>query len=402
MAIKVFHAGQAGAPQLSGANGSLITVLNAVLVNGYNTVSISSITRVGATATVTTATAHGLSTGDSALISGAGQADYNIDAVVSVVDATHFTYAVANSPTTPATGTISMVRAPAGFDKVYNATNQAVYRSKDTSGSRPYLQIIDDGSTAGGAREAKTRGFLTMTDVATGSEPFPTVAQYANGLMTYKSDSVSAAARPWVLITDGKTIYFQACMNQAPTSMQASGGYLWWMAFGDIISTRASDPYTAFLAACHAANRQVDGSTGANHNGLFVPAVRTSNPTSGSCYIVRSFTQTTGAAIMNQMGHGWDQLALGSLGIFGYPHQPDNGFMLTPLLCMQGGVMRGKMPGVYEPLQGRVLNQFDIIENVEGYAGRKFMALWGQNASSTSTTGMLMFDITGDSNGKWS
>lgn len=402
MAIKVFHAGQAGAPQLTGANGSLIAVLDGILVNGYNSVSITSITRSGSTATVTTGAAHGLSTGDSALIAGAAQADYNIEAVVSVVDSTHFTYTVANSPTTPATGTITVIRAPAGFDKVYNATNQAVYRSKDVSGSRPYLQVIDDGSTAGGAREAKIRGYLTMSDVATGTEPFPTVAQYANGLMAYKSSTISAVARPWVLITDGKNIYFQACMDRSPTSMQASGGYLWWMAFGDIISTRASDPYTAFLAGCHAANQQTSTSAGGCHNGFSVPAVRTSNPTSGSCYIVRSFNQTVGAAIMNQMGHGWDQTGLGQLAMFSYPHQPDNGFMMTPLLCMQGGVMRGKMPGVFEPLQGRCLNQFDIVENVEGYPGRKFMALWAYALNSTGSTGMLMFDITGDSNGKWS
>lgn len=402
MAIKVFHAGQAGAPSLQGQNGSLITVLDAVLVNGYNTVSVSSITRSGSTATVTTAANHGFSTGDSATIMGAAQTDYNIDAVVSVVDATHFTYTVANSPATPATGTITVKRSPAGFAKAFSGTNKAAYRSNDTSGSRPYLQVIDDGSTTGAAREAKTRGYLTMTDVDTGSEPFPTAAQYANGLMTYKTSTVDTTNRPWVLITDGKTIYFQACMDQSPTSLQASGGYLWWMAFGDIISTRPSDPYTAFLAACHAVNQQVTGSSGANHNGMFVPAVRTANPTSGSCYIVRSYSQAVGAAVMNQMGHGWDQLALGSLGIFSYPHIPDNGFMMTPLLCMQGGVMRGRMPGVYEPLQGRVLNQFDTIENVDGYPGRKFMALWGQNASSTPTTGMLLFDITGDSNGKWS
>jgi hypothetical protein len=402
MAIKVFHAGQAGAPQLIGANGSLITVLDAVLVNGYNSVSVASITRSDSTATVATSAAHGLSTGDSARITGADQADYNVEAVVSVIDPTHFTYTVANAPATPATGTITVTRAPAGFDKVYIATNKAVYRSKDTSGSRPYLQVIDDGSTAGAAREAKIRGYLTMSDVNTGTEPFPTSTQYTNGLMAYKSATISSDVRPWVLITDGKTIYFQACMDQSPPGMQASGGYLWWVAFGDIISTRANDQYTAFLAGCHSEGYQTSSATGACHNGLSVPAVRTANPASGSCYIVRSFNQTLGAAIMNQMGHGWDQYGLGQAAILPYPHPPDNGFMMTPLLCMQGGVLRGRMPGVFEPLHGRCLNQFDIVENVDGYPGRKFMALWAYALNSNASTGMLVFDITGDSNGKWS
>jgi hypothetical protein len=387
---------------LKGANGSLISVLDAVLVSGYNPVSVSSITRSDSTATVTTGAAHGLSTGDSVSITGADQVDYNVEAVISVVDSTHFTYTVANSPDTPATGTITATRASAGFDKVYSATNKAVYRSKDTSGSRPYLQVIDDGTTTGGAREAKIRGYLAMSDADTGAEPFPTLDQYANGLLAYKSATISNDIRPWVLITDGKTIYFQACMDQSPPGMQASGGFLWWMAFGDIISTRANDPYTAFIAGCSAANCQTNTYHGWCHNGFSAPAVRTSNPQSPSCYIVRSFNQTLGAAIMNQMGHGWDQNGLGQCAIFPYPHPVDNGFMMTPLLCMQGGVLRGKMPGVFEPLQGRCLDQFSIVENVDGYPGRKFMALWAYALNSDSSTGMLMFDITGDSNGKWS
>lgn len=402
MAIKVFHAGQAGAPQLSGQNGSLIGVLDAVLVSGYNTVSVVSITRSGGTATATCSSAHGLSTGDSAVVAGATQTDYNVEAVVSVLNATQFTYPVANAPATPATGTTSVSRASGGFEKPFFATNQAVYRSKDLSGTRPYLQVIDDGTTAGGAREAKVRGYLTMTDVATGAEPFPTPAQSANGLFAYKSNAISAAARPWVLITDGRTFYFQACMDQAPVSMQASGGFLWWLAFGEIFSTRAGDPYTGFLAANTAANAQTSAASGSNSNGLFFPVARATNPSNGSCYVTRSFSQVLGAAPMNLLGHGWDQLALGALAIFPYPHPPDNGFMQTPVLGLQGGVLRGRMPGLFEPLQGVCLSQFDMVDNVEGYPGRKFMALRGQNASSNSTTGMLMFDVTGDNNGKWS
>ena len=402
MAIKVFTSAQTGAPTLQGQNGSLISLLDAVLVNGYNTVSVTSITRTGSTATVTTAANHNMMSGESVLISGAVETDYNVEAVIAVTDATHFTYTVANAPSTPATGTITMKRAPAGFDKVFSSTNKAVYRSKDTSGTRPYLQVTDDGTTTGAAREAKLRGYLTMTDINTGSEPFPTATQKSEGLYAYKSQTVDTVSRPWALITDGKTFYFQACMDRAPTSMLPTDGYLWWTAFGDIISTRAGDPYSAFLAASNTANQQVSGGYGTNHNGLFVPTVRTANPTSDSCFTVRSFTQVTGAEIMNPMGHGWDQYAIGTTTIVGYPHLPDNGFIMTPLMGMQRGVFRGRFPGVFEPLHGRVLNQFDVIENVDGYPGRKFMAMWGACAYTNMVTGMLMFDITGDSNGKWS
>lgn len=68
--------------------------------------SISSITRSGTTATVTFGSAHGLSDGDPLKISGANQSDYNGIFQVSYVSTTVVTIEVANSPVTPATGTL--------------------------------------------------------------------------------------------------------------------------------------------------------------------------------------------------------------------------------------------------------------------------------------------------------
>jgi hypothetical protein len=69
--------------------------------------SVTSITRAGAVATVTTTTAHGWVTGETATIAGAAQAEYNVSAVITVTGASSFTYAVAGAPATPATGTIT-------------------------------------------------------------------------------------------------------------------------------------------------------------------------------------------------------------------------------------------------------------------------------------------------------
>jgi len=75
-------------------------------------ISISSITRSSTTATATTGSAHGYSTGDQVNIRGADQTAYNIDAVITVTGATTFTYTVAGSPTTPATGGIIANKGP--------------------------------------------------------------------------------------------------------------------------------------------------------------------------------------------------------------------------------------------------------------------------------------------------
>lgn len=68
------------------------------------TTAVTSITRVGAVATVTK-TAHALDTGDLLTITGATQTEYNVTrAPITVIDANTFTFAVAGTPATPATG----------------------------------------------------------------------------------------------------------------------------------------------------------------------------------------------------------------------------------------------------------------------------------------------------------
>lgn len=79
-------------------------------------VAVTSITRSGTTATVTTDTNHGYSTNDRVAIEGAVETDYNGDYDITVTGDTTFTYEVANSPTTPATGTLTCNKGPRIFD----------------------------------------------------------------------------------------------------------------------------------------------------------------------------------------------------------------------------------------------------------------------------------------------
>ena len=70
------------------------------------TKSVSGITRVGTTATVILAS-HGYTTGKSIAHAGADQAEYNITAVITKIDANSYSYTVSGAPATPATGTIT-------------------------------------------------------------------------------------------------------------------------------------------------------------------------------------------------------------------------------------------------------------------------------------------------------
>lgn len=391
MAIKIYKSSDQGAPSLYGQAGQMITFLDAVLQNGYGSVNVSSITRSGATATVTTATPHGLSTGDSATIGGAAQADYNIDAVVTVLTATTFTYDVANSPATPATGTITAKRSPVGYTKVFTGANKAVYRCNDLTSNRHYLRILDDGGGTGGAQEARVFAYETMTDVDTGTNVFPTAVQSAYGYLWRKSNTTDTDPKTWIVISDGKFFYLMVQHTNTTLSMTNSdanfGG-----SFGDVLSYKPGDVWATMLTG-----NCLQNSTSSHQNGTMAAQAYIAGPssfTSGSIVLARSFTAVAGAQYVGLYGNGMSGTCLGSTAVISYPHAIDNGFYLAPVVITQSSpaVIRGRLPGAYECLHGRALNNLDIIENVQGMPGRKFMCLYGSNSSST---GCLMIDITG-------
>jgi hypothetical protein len=66
-------------------------------------VAIASITRVGTTATLTTSSAHGRSTGHTVTVYGAFPADYNVTGAITVTGATTFTYTMLADPGSSAT-----------------------------------------------------------------------------------------------------------------------------------------------------------------------------------------------------------------------------------------------------------------------------------------------------------
>lgn len=92
----------------TGIEGVAVTLLVAGAGPYPYNASVVSITRVGSVATVTTAAAHGLSTGNKVEIKGADQNEYNRIKTITVTGTTTFTYVVEGVPTTPATGTITV------------------------------------------------------------------------------------------------------------------------------------------------------------------------------------------------------------------------------------------------------------------------------------------------------
>ena len=83
--------------------------------------TVTSITRSGATATVTV-TAHGYATGDMVVIQAANETEYNGTFIITVTGSNTFTYTVTGTPASPATGTIKSLKQTPGDEFVYQTS----------------------------------------------------------------------------------------------------------------------------------------------------------------------------------------------------------------------------------------------------------------------------------------
>lgn len=109
---------------------------------------ISSITFVTTTATVTTATPHGLGTGNTVTVTGATPSAYNVtNAAVTIIDATHFSYTMSSNPGANASpvGSYTYSLSVTGFDTSkainINAFGQRVWLVEKNSFRVWYLPL---------------------------------------------------------------------------------------------------------------------------------------------------------------------------------------------------------------------------------------------------------------------
>ena len=189
----IYSSADPSAPQLTGQAGSLVAVLDAVLVNGYG------------------------------------------------------------------------AKAAAGWSKAFTGTNKAAYRNGAGALARKYLRVSDAGAGVGTTKEALIRGFGAMTDVDTGTEPFPTAAQTTlaeSSLVVRKSTTTDGTNRPWLIGADDRTMIL--FIQHGDYADQWDGTY-----FGEFYSYRPGDSN-----ACAIIGRHLEATTprGTAHFGRIINA----------------------------------------------------------------------------------------------------------------------------------
>ena len=354
--VQCYSSYDTGCPLLSGTAGSLITVLNKCLVDGYTPASIASLTRVGSTVTATFAVGNPtFLSGQYITISGASPVDYNGTFQISAATNAGFTYQVVTTPTTPATGTILYAKAGLGWTRPFaTGVNSQTYRSADSSSNQFYLQVIDNAATGGGGREAQIYGAEVMTaDQSVSVNRFPTAIQFANGLCVLKSQTADATSRQWALYGDDKTFYL-CTMSNITTLTYGISGNSGIYGFGHLISCKPGDAYNTFISGETVFPAASATSRGNNGLGYAMAYGSTTYPIDGM-YLARSYTQTGSAVRTNIMTHG----QLGSpgsqsSGLLPYPNQPDTGSYFIPItnweISLGNPQFRGRFPGLYSSI----------------------------------------------------
>lgn len=373
-----------GAPTLNGTAGSLIAVLDAFLVNGFGAKAVDSaqvtggvcrLAITGASAAVDHCVIQlaGV-TGDGVSLNGPQRV---LAATASYVDF------ACDLPDGPLSGAITFKIASLGWDKVFSASNIAVYRSPYVASTRAFLRVDDSN-----ALNARVIGYESMTSANDGLGPFPTNSQVAGGGYWPKANAANTTARAWSISGDSKSFVLR--MHTATTSIGVSG-CIW--GFGDIESLKAGDANAAALfCATSALNAQ------ATAVGAAIETMGTAH--AEGPYIMRSFTGVGGAV---RLTHGTEAFNLsgvagtgGSAAVPSYPNPADNSLIFTRKVLSEPGVcLRGRLRGVHFPAQACYQVFHEASPPIDSPNGRKLLAMPCGAPAGTTSAGVLFVDITG-------
>lgn len=266
----------------------------------------------------------------------------------------------------------------AGWTKPYSSdTTLAVYK-QGTGGSNRYLHVND--ALAGYSRVV---GYEDMTDVNTGTAPFPTAAQLSGGGYWHKHNG-AAGTRPWFVIADSKSFYFWS-----QYSTVTSGGEASFYFFGDTKSLKPADGFSTMLMAANGTTKIDAVQTSNDHGG----AVSTMNVGLKGHFMVRSHTgagssinvgkhaesfriNSSGCYALSSYGYNWLSLLY---TMTNFPSPVDASLTLAPVVVHElSQVDRAYMPGLWAPAHtGSVMASGDTFTANAGiHNGKSFLALY--------------------------
>lgn len=389
--VKFFHSGMASAPTINGVAGSLVAALDACLVNGWGSKTLTSLIVAGGIATATFTGGAGPWEQDAVVeiagVTGGLTALNGEQRVLSATNTT-LTFATAASDGTAA-GTITVKLAPAGWEKRFAATNKGVYRSLDGASTLCNMRV-DDSATL----TANIIGYETMSDFDTGTGRFPTIAQSSTGNYVRKSSAASATANSWVIVADARTVYICVAthFNSAATYYNHNVA-----CFGDLVSDKSPDPFACLYSFF--------GTSLTSRNGHMGDTEDNFSDTSFS-YVARDFSGLGSAVSVSKLTNNIRTNARSGHSDYGspYPNPVNNGLFMSPLGLYQGTTTnyfrRGIAPGIYHvPQYTRAsFTNLNRVPGVGAFSGKRFLVVTSGSVEvpmpNLTAGGIVLFDVS--------
>lgn len=388
--VKHIHSGMRGAPTINGTAGPVIAALDALFVTGWGATTALSVTVAGGIATAQLTPGETFDRTAVVLVAGATPAELNGESRVLTSGNTAITWATTAADGV-ATGTITIKYAPqTSWQKVFAGTNKAAYRSNHVQSNGHFLRIDDTGTTT-----CRVRGYESMTDVDTGTGPFPTDAQMSGGGYLWKSTVASATASPYRIFCDERFLVLAIAAGVVGSSIQKAAPP---RGFGDPIALAPGGDGWATLICAAGSSSSAPGTAS------FVNGASIGSATAGMTLSPRLVTGL-GGSVANRCAPFTGTLAGtsgadASLGTM--PSQVDGQIKTSKMFAMDAatGAPRSVVPGVlFIPQSGYsgVLNDGDILDGAVDLSGRKLMVVFDSGSASGSFTpqGAYLVDITG-------
>lgn len=270
-------------------------------------------------------------------------------------------------------------KSAAGWTKAFSGTNKAAYKQGSGGGGLQFYLRVDDSLLA---VQAKAVGYETMSDVDTGTGPFPTSGQLAAGTYFPKSVSDDAVVRPWMVIATNRAFYLY--VHHDELDITASSAYKLMAFFGDITSYKSGDQYNCLILGNYASG------VATNNFGTATGALNTQLP---GHYLARAYTQIGGSVhvgkIIDYYRNGQSVIIGGAGGptyATPYPDPMTGGMLLAPIYVTEGvsgyATVRGVMPGLWAPLHNLPGNHYDTFSGSGVFSGKTFTLLDATNGGN--------------------
>jgi hypothetical protein len=391
--VKWYSHAMAGIPaqstSYSNTAGKCVELLDAVLVDGFNLVSVDSIVVNNNVATLTRSAGMTFLLDQVIEIAGATPSALNGQWRVASVSAgtNSLTFVTSGISNQTATGTITCKTPSLGWERVFTATNKRVYRSQNEDSPRSYYRI-DDTVVSSNQNGGMISAYGIMTDIDTGSE---------NWMPQSSTNPCWVIPRNYgtefLIVGDDRTANLVLRGLWANNSITFGNVY----GFGDFASFKPNDQKNEVLTS-------FGGSGSANGIGnSILTAIGWSTFSNGGCRIRQGVNGVSGARADGVSNIG---VVLSGYGGLPFPAAVDNNIVVTDALIREEGAggnpVRGKMRGVYwcmsnVPLATQWGPQF--VSGVVGLEGRvcAVMPLIGPSSGSdfTPRTGRVLLDIYG-------